>query len=82
MLLYAERLKGLSPLDKLQQGYSFAVDAQERNISETSQVKNGDALKLYVTDGYISTQVLHVQQVAYESQVKDTKNVSHPMKND
>lgn len=82
MLLYAERLKGLSPLDKLQQGYSFAVDAQERNISETSQVKNGDALKLYVTDGYISTQVLHVQQVAYESRVKDTKNVSHPMKND
>lgn len=82
MLLYAERLKGLSPLDKLQQGYSFAVDAQERNISETSQVKNGDALKLYVTDGYISTQVLHVQQVAYESQVKDTKNMSHPMKND
>lgn len=82
MLLYAERLKGLSPLDKLQQGYSFAVDAQERNISETSQVKNGDALKLYVADGYISTQVLHVQQVAYESRVKDTKNVSHPMKND
>ena len=82
MLLYVERLKGLSPLDKLQQGYSFAVDAQGRNISEISQVKNDDALKLYVTDGYISAQVLNVQKVAYEAQVEDTTKVSYPKKND
>ncbi len=51
--LKAGRLNGVSPLEKLKQGYSYAVDAEGKNIKYTDSVKKGDELKLYVTDGYI-----------------------------
>lgn len=65
MMVYAERMKGLSPLDKLQQGYSYAVDAQGKNISETNQVKAGEAMKLYVTDGCIHATVSGAEKRKY-----------------
>lgn len=51
--LKAGRLNGVSPLEKLKQGYSYAVDAQGKNIKKTENVKTGDAFTLYVTDGCI-----------------------------
>lgn len=63
MMVCAERLKGLSPLEKLQQGYSYAVDFQGKNIRSTKQVQTGETIKLYVTDGYIYADVAGTESV-------------------
>lgn len=58
-----ERLAGLSPLHKLQQGYSYAVDSENKNIRSISQVKSEDMLAIYVTDGKILTRVEDVEAI-------------------
>lgn len=57
MLLYIERLRGLSPLDKLKQGYSCVTRADGRTVTQISQVSGGERLTVYVTDGCIHTAV-------------------------
>ena len=57
LALCAERMKGLSPLEKLSQGYSYVCNAQGQNIKKTDQVREGDLLQIYVTDGQIETYV-------------------------
>ncbi|WP_026497219.1 exodeoxyribonuclease VII large subunit [Butyrivibrio sp. WCD3002] len=48
-----ERLKALSPLDKLKSGFSYIADKDGQNIKKISQVKAGDELDIYVSDGLI-----------------------------
>lgn len=57
MLLYAERMKGLSPLDKLKQGYSYTADEDGHKVTEVGQVQEGDLLQIYVSDGQILAEV-------------------------
>ncbi len=52
-----ERLQGLSPLEKLKQGYSYTVDEEGNNVRDISQVETGESLTVYVTNGRIVTQV-------------------------
>ena len=51
MQIYIEKLKGLSPLEKLGQGYSYTADVHGRKITQTGQVKKGDTICVYVSDG-------------------------------
>lgn len=51
MALYIEELKGLSPLHKLQGGYSYVTDLQGNNIRSVKDLKEGQQLKLSMTDG-------------------------------
>lgn len=51
MELYAERLKGLSPLEKLSSGYSYVEDEMGKNVRSIRQVKAGDVLSLNFRDG-------------------------------
>ena len=55
--IYIERLKGLSPLDKLNQGFSYVSDENGKNIRKVSQVKPGDDIRIQVTDGRIYAKV-------------------------
>ena len=57
MLLYAERMKGVSPLDRLSQGYSYTADADGKKVTEISQVKTGEQIQVYVSDGKILAEV-------------------------
>ena len=52
-----ERLSGLSPLQKLQQGYSYVVGSEGKNVRSISQVIPEDMLEIYMTDGKIVTKV-------------------------
>lgn len=61
MGLYLERMKGLSPLEKLNQGYAFVADENGRKISETKQAKAGDRLQIYVSDGRLQAEVLSAE---------------------
>lgn len=62
MALYAERLKGLSPLDKLSQGYAFVEGDDGRVVNSVKNVKKDDKLCIYVKDGAIRTQALDVRE--------------------
>ena len=61
--LYAQRLKGLSPLDKLSQGFSYGMDADKKALVSISQVKTGDTITLQVSDGTVKAQVTEVWPV-------------------
>ena len=60
--LYIERLKGLSPLEKLNSGFSYVEDESGKNIRSVSQIKEGQALTIQVSDGSIRTQVTGVEE--------------------
>lgn len=55
--IYLERYRGLSPLYKLNQGYSFVSDREGNGIISTKQVHSGDLLEISVTDGVIKAEV-------------------------
>ena len=57
--LYLERYKGLSPLNKLNQGYSFVTDREGKAVNSTSQVQKGEFLEISVTDGVIEAEVVN-----------------------
>ena len=60
-----ERLSGLSPLQKLQQGYSYSIDGEGRNVRSISQVNPGEIMEIYVTDGKIMTKVDSTATIQY-----------------
>lgn len=55
--LYIEKMKGLSPLDKLNQGYAYASDSAGVTLTSVEQVSVGDRIKVYVKDGSLSAQI-------------------------
>lgn len=57
LALYVERMKGLSPLDKLNQGYAYAADALGRTLSSVEQVDVGELIRVYVKDGSLLAEV-------------------------
>lgn len=62
MLLYAERMRGLSPLEKLNQGYSYVSTAEGRTLVSVRQVKPGDRLKIYVSDGFVEADTVSAKK--------------------
>ena len=60
-----QKLKGLSPLERLLGGYSFTTDENGKNVRSIEQVKKGDELSVYVTDGVIkakATETVHIDR--------------------
>ena len=53
MRILAERLDGLSPLKKLQQGYSYAELPDGKALRRIAQVHAGDQVTIHVTDGTV-----------------------------
>ena len=49
--LYAEEMKGLSPLYKLSGGYAYVADEDGNNIKTTEQISKGQKLILTLQDG-------------------------------
>ncbi len=67
LALLIEQLKGLSPLDKLNQGYSYASDKEGRTLSTIEQVEPGDLLRIFVKDGRLEATVTDKERIAWES---------------
>ncbi|MCM1186140.1 MAG: exodeoxyribonuclease VII large subunit [Lachnoclostridium sp.] len=55
--LYMERMKGLSPIQKLNSGFSYVEDENGKNIRSVKQVKEGQSVKIRVSDGMIYADV-------------------------
>lgn len=57
-----ETFSGLSPVSRLNQGYAFVQDETRHAVRTTGQVRQGDRLTLYVTDGTIHTIVERIKK--------------------
>ena len=57
LAICAERMKGISPLEKLSQGYSYVQTPQGENIRSVTQVHPDSEIEIYVKDGKISAMV-------------------------
>ena len=66
LAIFIEQMNGLSPLMKLNQGYSYTADAEGKTISRIEQVKPEDELKVYVKNGMIRTKVVDSHKIAWE----------------
>lgn len=58
--LLLSQFQGLSPLNKLNQGFSYVTDSDGNAIKSVSRTKAGDMLTINVTDGEISAEVVSV----------------------
>ena len=67
LALYVEQMKGLSPLDKLNQGYTYTADSAGRTLTSVSQVSVGDPVTVYLKDGRLRAQVTDKQPEWEES---------------
>ena len=62
MALYAERMKGLSPLEKFSQGYSYVAGEDGKAVKSITQVRQKEELSIYVTDGVIRASVREIRE--------------------
>ncbi|MDE5802682.1 MAG: exodeoxyribonuclease VII large subunit [Lachnospiraceae bacterium] len=72
LALYVEKFKGLSPLAKLNQGYSYVEDKDGRALKHLSQVHPGDMLTINVSDGKVLAQVK--DKISPIKAIKERKN--------
>ncbi len=61
----AERLKGLSPLDRLMGGYSYVSGEDGRNVKSIRDAKEGELMDIYVSDGLIKAKTIGTQEVTF-----------------
>ena len=62
LAVYAERFQGLSPLHRLKSGYSYVAGENGKAVTSTSQVKAGDVVNIFVTDGSYRASVLEITE--------------------
>ena len=65
LALCVEKMKGLSPLAKLSQGYAYVQTTEGENVRSIKQAETGAYLDIFVSDGEIHAQVLSSETVAY-----------------
>lgn len=65
MGLYAAQLKGLSPLEKLSQGYAYIENEHHSVVNDVRKVKPEDKVQIYVKNGIIQARVEEVREETY-----------------
>ena len=60
LALKAEKLKGLSPLDKISSGYAWISDSDENHLSKAADLKEGDKVTIRFADGKAGALVTEV----------------------
>lgn len=66
LAIQIEKLNGLSPVRKLNQGFAYVEEADGGVVKSIRQVEKGDELTVYVMDGLIRTSVKAVQKKTYK----------------
>lgn len=70
MSVYVERMKGLSPLNKLAHGYAAVTDEKGKRVHSIEQTGEGDMLSIYVSDGCIRALVKETEALTFEEEVQ------------
>ena len=52
-----ERYKGISPLDRLKQGFAYVSDKDDNNIKSVDDIKKDDDIYVTFKDGKVKTKV-------------------------
>ncbi|MCR5747604.1 MAG: exodeoxyribonuclease VII large subunit [Lachnospiraceae bacterium] len=63
--LCAEKLKGVSPLEKLTMGYSYVSDINGRNVRDAKELSKGDTINVYMLHGKVVADVTNVENKEY-----------------
>lgn len=66
MEVYIERLGGLSPLNKLNQGFSYVSDEQGKTVTDINRVELGSLLQIHVKNGWIKAKAVERKCVEWE----------------
>lgn len=61
-----EKMKKLSPLEKLSQGFSYVEGKEKKAVKSITHVKKEDMLTIYVTDGTIHARVEETKEKIYD----------------
>lgn len=62
LAILIERLKGLSPLAKLNQGFSYVSNEEGKAVRDIHQVRIGDDIKIYVKNGILDASVTGIRE--------------------
>lgn len=68
LALLAERIRGLSPVEKLGKGFAYVEqtkNGKKAAVKSVSQVQPGQELDIYVTDGKIRVKAEKIREAAY-----------------
>ncbi len=63
LAIKVERMKGLSPLDKLKSGFSYVSSVDGQVVNSISKVNLGDEVVISVTDGIIQAKTFAVTKI-------------------
>lgn len=58
--LLAERLEGVSPLRKLSSGYAYVTNEENKAVTTTEEIKEGDVLAVHFLKGKVKAKVTEV----------------------
>ena len=72
--LYIQHFKGLSPLDRLNRGFSYVEDETGHAVTKISQVNPGNYVKIQVSDGELGAQIKTVVPAEREMLSKGEEN--------
>lgn len=67
LALATERLDGVSPLRRLESGFSYVTDEDGNNIKSICQLKKGKKLDIRFSDGTVQAQILEVKDGRVEN---------------
>ena len=62
LAIFSEKLNGLSPLNKLSNGYAYIDDKNKKSIKTVEDVKKNDEICIHLMDGIINTVVTEVKK--------------------
>ena len=65
LAIQIEKLNGLSPAGKLNQGYSYVENKEHKVVKSISEIRKEDELWIHVTDGLITAKVSEVKGAEY-----------------
>ncbi|MFA9375413.1 MAG: exodeoxyribonuclease VII large subunit [Lachnotalea sp.] len=55
--IYMEKMNGLSPINKLNQGYAYVADNYGNTVNDATKISQGDELKINIANGVIRAEV-------------------------
>lgn len=60
LALYAEKLNGLSPLNRISKGFAYVTDESGKSLNSIEQVKKGNAISMIIRDGRLDAEVTNI----------------------
>jgi len=61
--LYIEKMKGLSPLNKMSTGFAYVSDSEGKMVKDAKKIESGDKLDLRLANGLVHTTVDSVESM-------------------